>query len=68
MTAGRPPKAESPWQSIDSAPQEAVVETKIHDENGPRNVQRLIRIGRLWYFGDQSMYVYYVPTHWRPLS
>lgn len=23
---------------------------------------------RLWFFPDMSMYVYYVPTHWRPLD
>lgn len=31
---------------------------------GPRNVQPLIRKGRLWFFTDMSMYVYYTPTHW----
>lgn len=42
-----------------------VVETKIDDEKGERNVQDLKRIGRLWYFPDGSMYTYYTPTHWR---
>ena len=44
-----------------------VVETKIHDAKGCRNEQRLKRQGRLWWFEDGSMYVYYTPTHWRPL-
>ena len=42
-----------------------VVETKIVDEKGERNVQLLKRKGYLWFFPDMSMYVYYSPTHWR---
>lgn len=47
-----------------------VVDTKIDDRQGVRNVQRLKRggtNGSLWFFADGSMYVYYQPTHWRPL-
>ena len=29
------------------------------------HVQELIRDGRLWWFKDRSMYVYYVPTFWK---
>ena len=54
------------WQTIDSAPEHIVVMTKIDDAEGPRNVQKLIRQGRLWFFPDYSMYVYYTPTHWMP--
>lgn len=32
-----------------------------------RNEQCRIRHGRLFYFADNSMYVYYVPTHWKPI-
>lgn len=46
-------------------PENLVVETKIDDERGCRNQQKLKRIGNLWYFPDGSMYVYYTPTHWR---
>lgn len=46
-------------------PEETVVETKIDDGKGCRNVQKLKRRGRLWFFPDGSMYVYYTPTHWR---
>lgn len=42
-----------------------VVETKISDSKGERNFQRLKRQGRMWYFPDGSMYVYYTPTHWK---
>lgn len=42
-----------------------VVQTKIDDANGKRNEQPLKRDGRLWFLPDGSMYVYYVPTHWR---
>ena len=45
-----------------------VVETKIDDEKGERNVQ-LLKLHKsegssLWFFPDDSMYVYYTPTHW----
>lgn len=46
-------------------PVNLAVETKIDDERGCRNQQKLKRIGNLWYFPDGSMYVYYTPTHWR---
>jgi hypothetical protein len=45
--------------------EEVEVETKIDDADGCRNVQSLKRKGRLWFFPDMSMYVYYTPTHWR---
>lgn len=42
-----------------------VVETKIDDGHGVRNEQPLIYKSGLWWFTDMSMYLYYVPTHWR---
>jgi hypothetical protein len=39
--------------------------TKIDDERGVRNEQTLKRQGRLWFYPDDSMYVYYTPTHWK---
>jgi hypothetical protein len=59
------------WSPIETAPADVVIETKIDDENGVRNVQPLKRIagtGRLWWVPDGSMYVYYTPTHWRPVT
>jgi hypothetical protein len=53
------------WQPIDTAPEDVVVETKIDDACGCRNEGTLKRKGRLWWFPDGSMYVYYTPTHWR---
>lgn len=63
----------SDWISIADRlpPLEAVVETKIDDAHGVRNVQRLKRCGSngmLWFFADGSMYVYYRPTHWRAIT
>lgn len=61
----------SEWQTIDTAPLDVVVDTKIDDGHGPRNEQPLIQLRRspesrpLWFFPDRSMYVYYTPTHWR---
>jgi hypothetical protein len=47
------------------SPEGVVVETKIDDEKGLRNEQRLSRQGNLWWTADGEMYVYYTPTHWR---
>lgn len=55
----------SEWHEIETAPADAVVETKIDDEHGVRNIAKLKRMARLWWFADGSMYVYYTPTHWR---
>ena len=56
------------WEPISSAPEHTPVLTKIHDERGERNEQPLKRKGRLWWCVDGSMYVYYTPTHWKPLQ
>lgn len=55
------------WHTIDCAPEGVVVETCISDIGGERNRQTLKRRGNLWFFPDDSMYVYYHPTHWREL-
>jgi hypothetical protein len=57
----------NPWQSIkDALPPEGIkVETKIDDQKGVRNETILVRKGNLFFFADMSMYVYYVPTHWK---
>lgn len=46
-------------------PENKPVLTRIDDAKGIRNEQVLRRKGRLWFFEDMSMYVYYVPTHWK---
>lgn len=53
------------WHTIETAPPDEIVETKLDDEHGERNVGPLIRQGRLWFTPDKAMYVYYTPTHWR---
>lgn len=40
--------------------------TKIDDARGVRNEQAMVRERQLWFAGE--MYVYYSPTHWRPLT
>lgn len=62
----------TPWKPIADAsgylaPDGVIVETKISDENGERNYALLRRRGSLWWLYDNSMYVYYTPTHWRDL-
>lgn len=52
------------WMPIETAPEHISVLTKIDDDNGCRNIQELRREGRLWFYPDMSMYVYYDPTHW----
>ena len=55
------------WISVKDKlpPENLVVETKIEDMHGVRNQTKLKRRGRLWFFPDEMMYVYYTPTHWR---
>lgn len=62
------------WQTIDSAPEGVEILTKIDDERGERNIQSLVKRTRIpgetapmFWTPDGSMYVYYVPTHWRYL-
>lgn len=56
------------WRDMSTAPNGVVVETKVDDARGVRNVQPLKRSRNLWFLPDGSMYVYYQPTHWRPIS
>lgn len=62
------------WRLIatDCPPVDVVVETKISDGRGDRNQTKMrwkkTPRGRLWFFADNSMYVYYNPTHWRPIE
>lgn len=49
-------------------PSGELVATKIDDDKGPRNEQPLRLRGRMWYVADDSMYVYYAPTHWHPID
>lgn len=54
------------WEKISEVqpPKKVVLKTKILDEQGERNEQKLILDGNLWWTPDHSMYVYYTPTHW----
>lgn len=54
------------WKPITETepPQSMAVLTKIDDQLGVRNEVVLKRKGRLWFFEDGSMYVYYTPTHY----
>jgi len=54
------------WQSTTNAPEGQSVMTRIDDGRGVRNEAVLIRQGNLWFSGE--MYMYYTPTHWRPLT
>lgn len=55
------------WRPISTAPEGVEVNTKLMDGMGSRNEQTLKRKGSLWWFPDGSMYVYYTPTHWKPM-
>lgn len=56
------------WERCDDTlpPEGESVLTKIDDAKGVRNVQILRRYGRAW-FAD-GKYIYYTPTHWRPIA
>jgi hypothetical protein len=61
--------SEKKWQHVSQGlpPEREVVQTKIDDSDGIRNEDALKFMSNLWWFPDGSMYVYYRPTHWRPL-
>lgn len=70
------PDQSNKWRDIasDPPPDGVVVETKIDNDGGDSMVQPLKRVTRepgktrpLWFIPDGSIYVYYTPTHWRPL-
>ncbi|MCM1328392.1 MAG: hypothetical protein NC253_03040 [Ruminococcus sp.] len=46
-------------------PENLIVDTKIDDEYGIRNEQKLVYCNNRWFLPDFSMYVYYKPTHWK---
>jgi hypothetical protein len=54
----------SEWRPINEAPEGVIVETKIDDEQGVRNIEKLRLSGKLWFIPG-GMYVYYRPTHFR---
>jgi hypothetical protein len=56
------------WQTIETAPNNIPIMTKIDDGNGCRNECVLIKRNNLWFIPDISMYVYYTPTHWSPIE
>lgn len=56
------------WQAAHTAPDGVEVDTAVFHSNGVSNHQPLVRQGRLWFFPDHSMYVYYEPTHWREMQ
>ena len=63
------------WNAIDTAPEGSEIETKIDDQDGPRNIQNLVKRTRIpgvtrsmFWYPDGSMYVYYTPTHWRHVT
>jgi hypothetical protein len=54
------------WHPISTMPEGREVLTRILDDKGERNVQKLKKQGRLFWAGDT--YVYYTPTHWAEVS
>lgn len=59
-------KLEADWVNPKNQlpPEGAVVWTM--DSAG--KVNTLLFAGRLWWFPDRSMYVYYVPKFWKPME
>ena len=54
------------WVLINSLqpPENKVINYKIDDEKGCRNECQIIKKGNLYWLPDNSMYVYFTPTHW----
>lgn len=57
------------WISVrDKLPAEGeLVRTMIQNSKGIHNEAFLRRKGNLWFLSDGTMYVYYTPTHWKPI-
>ena len=51
------------WTMTDTMPPPEGVVVLAMDSGG--NVQKLKRVGRMYYFEDMSMYVYFTPKCWR---
>ena len=45
-------------------PENKIVPTKIDEGGNVRNKAKLVRKGTLWWLPDESIYVYFTPTHW----
>lgn len=58
--------ANEDWIATDRAVPPNGIVVKTMDSSG--RVQELKRDGRLWFFPDSSMYVYYTPTFWKHTS
>lgn len=54
--------------SVNPPPKGVEIMTKIKDEHGERMEQSLVFEENLWWYPDRSMYIYYAPTHWKPLA
>ncbi len=52
------------WKPASEAPEGVVVETRVNDGE----VTKLKRRKRLWFVPDGTMYVYFTPTHYRPIA
>ena len=52
-------------KTSEQKPDENVV---VRAMDGGGHVQLLKRKGNLWWFDDESMYCYFVPTFWQPLE
>ena len=61
---------EADWRPITKAdpPVGEPVLTRIDDGHGPPRNEAVLKRGpgKLWFFPDGSMYVYYTPTHFKP--
>lgn len=69
MTDWQPTFSETSIVGRWTCPQGEEIWTKIDDEQGERNVAKLTRKGNLWFTDPKDgMYVYYTPTHWRPVD
>jgi len=45
-------------------PENKIVRTKMDEDGRVMDESKLIRKGTLWWLPDESIYVYFTPTHW----
>lgn len=52
------------WHSVRTDPPPEGLEVIVMNNDGAH----LVRKGNLWFLPDMSMYVYYTPEYWRPIT
>lgn len=60
--------AEAPWMPIGEGYPPPPTDQVVQVLTPGGDVRPLIFAATLWWLPDRSMYVYFTPTHWRPIA